>query len=290
MAYCPNGHGEQSGRFCPECGASLSASPPPSNDSIRIRSPQAHAVASVSPTFVLPGGVTEVPPVYVKCPWCGRRNPEAETFDCQGACGRQNLCLRHFDEEYEVCRQCSQTLRGEDRAQADQQARLQAELEQWRRRAEAAEARVSELTSQAQRNEAALAQARDELEAARVRIAALERELAGWQQRAEKAEAKLAEALAQGQRGQAALEQARAELWEARQRIGRLERELADWRRRAEKAEAKLAEIERREQEAEEPRRHEEGVVSRKRVHCKVCGRRAPVDARFCLACGAVLV
>jgi len=55
MAYCPNGHGEFDARFCPECGARLTATPPtqPAGDSVRVRSPEAHA--NVQQTFIMPG-------------------------------------------------------------------------------------------------------------------------------------------------------------------------------------------------------------------------------------------
>ena len=125
MPICPNGHGPQSGRFCPECGSRAIDDPPapPSGDSVRVRSPEAHA--NVNQTFVLPGGAVPgagVPPALVKCPKCGRRNEEPDTFDCQGPCGREGLCLRHFDEEQDVCRDCAAA-----RRQAAEAARRMAE-------------------------------------------------------------------------------------------------------------------------------------------------------------------
>lgn len=143
MLLCPTGHGPKEGRFCPQCGAALVAVLPPAGDAINIRSPQAHAVAA--PTIVLPGATAEAPPVRVKCPWCGRRNPDADTFDCQGSCGRQNLCLRHFDEELLVCKQCAGQLRGEAEAEEKRRREQQAGLEHWRQQAGQAEKQVAEL-------------------------------------------------------------------------------------------------------------------------------------------------
>lgn len=100
MPYCPNGHGEKSGAFCDECGARLTAQL--SGDSLRVRSPEANA--TINQRIYLPG-------TLVRCPHCGRRNPEQEVFDCQGGCGRAHLCLRHFDEEFEVCIDCASRLR-----------------------------------------------------------------------------------------------------------------------------------------------------------------------------------
>ncbi len=110
MPYCPNNHGHKNTPFCDECGAkTVEASP--GGDSIKVRSPEAHAYATVNQTFVLPGNQTAAQPERVRCPKCGRKNPEADTFDCLGPCGRQNLCLRHFDETHNVCADCAQALR-----------------------------------------------------------------------------------------------------------------------------------------------------------------------------------
>ena len=43
MLYCPKGHGQMEGRFCSQCGAELTATPPPAaGEGLRIRSPEAH--------------------------------------------------------------------------------------------------------------------------------------------------------------------------------------------------------------------------------------------------------
>lgn len=156
MSVCPKGHGEKAGGYCDECGAELTPTAMSTGDKVSIRSPEAHASASVHPTFVLPGGAIETRPSYVKCPQCGRRKPEPETFDCRGDCGRQNLCLDHFDREYEVCVGCADLLRSGARTEAGYLAWLQAELAQWRRRAERAEAQVQELTQPDQQGEEVL--------------------------------------------------------------------------------------------------------------------------------------
>jgi formylglycine-generating enzyme required for sulfatase activity len=192
MLICPNGHGTKEGRFCPDCGGELVAALPP-GDSLRIRSPEAHANASVNPTFILPGAaVGGSPPALAKCPRCGHRNSEADVFDCQGPCGRANLCRRHFDEEYDLCRDCAAVLRGTVAKEAARQARLEAEVKAKAEalvRAEAAQAQVEvEVRSQA----AQLAQAQAELAQVRAQRAALEKALAEWRPRAEKAEATLA--------------------------------------------------------------------------------------------------
>ncbi len=124
MLICPNGHGLREGRFCPECGAELLAALP-AGDAVRIRSPEAHANVQV----VVPGSPTiGGPPALVKCPKCGHRNSEADVFDCQGPCGRINLCRRHFDEEYDLCRDCAALRRGDAEREAARQAKLQADL------------------------------------------------------------------------------------------------------------------------------------------------------------------
>lgn len=129
MPYCPT-HGVQPGKYCPECGALLSESAPPTTmgDSVRVVR-GAEAIASANPTFVLPGSHVETRPALVVCPKCGRRSPEADTFNCQGGCGRVNLCLRHFDEEMEICIDCVRTQRGATKAVNDRQARVLADPE-----------------------------------------------------------------------------------------------------------------------------------------------------------------
>ncbi len=111
MPYCPNNHGFKSTPFCDECGARTAEAPPATGDSIKVRSPEAHANATVNQTFVLPNNQPAAQTEWVRCPQCGRKNLEADTFDCLGPCGRQNLCQRHFDEVYNVCMDCGQAVR-----------------------------------------------------------------------------------------------------------------------------------------------------------------------------------
>lgn len=224
MPYCPKGHGEMSGKYCQECGEELiTGSPAPAGEVLRIRSPEARADVHV----VLPGVSTEKPAVLVWCPQCGRRNVETEVFDCQGPCGRQNLCLRHFDEEYEVCIQCAEQRRQTEQKRAALQTALQEELAEWRRRAETAESRLAEAVQRHTQAQAELDQARLELRRAREERHAAE---AKWQQ----------------------------ELAALQAQLAALGAELDEWRRRAGQAEAQLAEIERKEREAEEARRQAE--------------------------------
>ncbi|NLH72797.1 MAG: caspase family protein, partial [Verrucomicrobia bacterium] len=64
----------------------------------------------------------------VKCPVCGRRNAEEETFQCR-RCGRDYLCERHLDEEENCCRECADKVAEEKaaRARAEAEAMEQAE-------------------------------------------------------------------------------------------------------------------------------------------------------------------
>jgi formylglycine-generating enzyme required for sulfatase activity len=68
----------------------------------------AQATASIAPA--VPPPVSAAP--KVKCPVCGRRNAEDGTFECR-VCRRDWLCLSHFFDERECCREC-----------ADKQSRL----------------------------------------------------------------------------------------------------------------------------------------------------------------------
>ncbi len=145
MLICPNGHGPREGRYCPDCGGELVAALS-AGDSLRIRSPEAHA--TINPTFILPGaGSGEALPKRVKCPLCGQKPLEADTFDCQGPCGRSNLCRRHFDEEYEMCRDCARERRNLGQQDIAWRSRLEAELAEWRGRAERAESQLAEIAS-----------------------------------------------------------------------------------------------------------------------------------------------
>lgn len=56
MAHCPNGHGEQNGKFCDECGERLVSNPPPAGDSLRQRSSEARSRSDSNTTVnVNPG-------------------------------------------------------------------------------------------------------------------------------------------------------------------------------------------------------------------------------------------
>jgi len=137
MPYCPNGHGTKAGPFCDQCGAQVVANPPVSQpragDSVRVRSPSASA--DVHQAFYLPGAEPQAQPVLLTCPACGRRNLESEVFDCRGPCGRQTLCLRHLDEEVDVCQQCAAQAGGSTRRQLE--ARLSSLRDEARAQLEA---------------------------------------------------------------------------------------------------------------------------------------------------------
>ena len=46
----------------------------------------------------------------VACPVCGKKNNPVDTFRCR-ECGRDNLCLRHQDEETYLCAECLAKIR-----------------------------------------------------------------------------------------------------------------------------------------------------------------------------------
>ena len=48
-----------------------------------------------------------------KCPLCGRRNLEAETFECKG-CGRDYLCNEHFVKARRCCQDCASELAAQE--------------------------------------------------------------------------------------------------------------------------------------------------------------------------------
>ena len=245
MPYCPT-HGPKTGIYCDECGARLLPDPP-AGDTISLRSPEAHASAQVNQHFHLSDAAR---PTLVKCPKCGRYNPKENTFDCMGECGRQNLCLRHFDEEYEVCVDCARKLRGEDKKRAAAQREQEEALTQWRARAETAEASLLILQKEGKTLRLEVQQRVAELEKARHSIRKLEKQL-------DESKAQLRQATAEARQWQQQhddqadqLARAQKEAKEARQRIQRLEKQLVDWRSRAEKAEAFVAEVKRKEEEA----------------------------------------
>ncbi|MBR4171228.1 MAG: acyl carrier protein [Kiritimatiellae bacterium] len=55
---------------------------------------------------VLVAGRTTVSPRIVKCPSCGFRNEESETFQCR-ICGRDYLCKRHYEASSNCCAECA---------------------------------------------------------------------------------------------------------------------------------------------------------------------------------------
>lgn len=45
---------------------------------------------------------------YVICPKCGKHNLVTNTFRCK-VCGKDNLCLAHFSQEHNSCKECAET-------------------------------------------------------------------------------------------------------------------------------------------------------------------------------------
>lgn len=239
MPYCPNGHGEKEKSFCDECGAATVAQPPANapGDSLRIRSPQASATLHQH-LYGVGGATQSAAPALVRCPRCGKRNPESEVFDCQGQCGREHLCLRHFDEEYDVCQECARALRQEDEKQAAATAATRRELADWRQRAEKAESELAALGQRHQRSET-------ERSAGAERERSLAEQLAHWQGRAETAEGELPGLRRQAESAQSAREQADKTRDAAQSEAARLQKELAEWKKRAESAESELTALRR---------------------------------------------
>ena len=230
MPFCPNGHGEKEKSFCDECGGATVVQPP--GDSLRIRSPQASATLHQH-LYGVGGATQSATPALVRCPRCGKRNPESEVFDCQGQCGREHLCLRHFDEEYDVCQECARRLRQEDEKQAAAAAATRRELADWRLRAEKAESELASLTQRYQRSET-------ERSAGAERERTLSEGLAHWQGRAETAEGEAPGLRRRAESAESAREQADKAKDAAQNEAARLQREMADWKKRAEKAEGEL--------------------------------------------------
>ena len=224
MPYCPT-HGLKEGRFCPDCGSELLAVPP-AGDSLRIRSPEAHANVNLQ---------MAAQPRIVQCGWCGKRNPEPESFDCRGGCSRQNLCMRHFDEEYNVCRDCAALQRGDAEREAARQAAAQAELAGWRTRATEVEAQAARLGEELRQAQTVAEAARREQRAGQEQAAMLQAALADWRPRAERAEAQLAALAAKAQaeaeaKRQAELKRQREEA-EAARRAAEAARQQPSWQR-----------------------------------------------------------
>lgn len=290
MPYCPNGHGLKEGRYCLECGGELLAAPP-SGDGLRIRSPEAHANVQV----VVPGGpVAVAAPTLVKCPKCGRCSAETDTFDCTGPCGRANLCLRHFDEEYDLCKDCAAEKRGLAQQEAARRAKLHSDLENLAAQVQRLTAELAQMTQAREAAQSELAHAHASLRqaeeaakavalAGQADLSSTQKMLAEWRARAEKVETGLALTtqerdarqadLAQAQEklvaAQAAAERAAVE-WQTK--LAALERSLIEWRGRGEKAEGRLAEIDRKEREAEAARQAE---LRRQREEAEAAARRA---------------
>ena len=71
----------------------------------------------------------------VVCPVCGRKNRPEDAFRCRG-CGRDNLCLRHQDENSYLCADCDAAETERKRQEeAERKAREEAEREEAERRA-----------------------------------------------------------------------------------------------------------------------------------------------------------
>ncbi len=270
MLICPNGHGPREGRYCPDCGGELIVAAP-GGDSLRIRSHDLQASASVNPTFILPGATgSGGPPVRVKCIECGKKPLEAETFDCMGPCGRANLCLKHFDETYSVCDSCAALRRGDAQQEAARVAGLEAEVKAQAGALRKVEAEVKVKVE-------ALAQAEAQVKTQAQTLAHAEAALAEWRPRAERAEKALAQAEAQVKAKANALTQVEAEVKVKVEALAHAEVALAEWRGRAEKAEGQLAEIARKAREAEAARQAE---LKRQREAAEAARRQAEEAAK----------
>ena len=234
MLICPNGHGEwpTKYRYCPDCQAVLVAIPAEAGDTLRIRSPEAHANVQV----VLPGGpAVAAAPTLVKCPKCGRRSPETDTFDCTGPCGRSNLCLRHFDEEYDLCRDCAAERRGVAQQEAARQAALVAEHDRWQDEAQRLAGDLARVEAQGKTQAATLEQVEAQVAAKTEALARAEAALAEWRGRGEKAEGQLAE-IARKERAaeaarQAAIKRQQEEAEAARRRAEEAAKQQPVWQR-----------------------------------------------------------
>ena len=95
--------------------------------------------ASPVPNAIAPVRPVAPAPTLVVCPICGKKNEPKDTFKCK-ECGRDNLCLRHQDENTFLCRDCVAKARAETRRKARATARRAAE----QRAREAAERKSSE--------------------------------------------------------------------------------------------------------------------------------------------------
>jgi formylglycine-generating enzyme len=93
-----------------------------------------------------------------KCPICGLRNREEETFECR-VCGRDYLCRDHFDKELRCCEECAETKRKE----AEQEAETKRKAEE-KRKAEAKRKQEQEQREKAKQEEEQRQAARRKLE------------------------------------------------------------------------------------------------------------------------------
>jgi formylglycine-generating enzyme required for sulfatase activity len=112
--------------FCPKCGTKVVQQPEKIVASSGVCTgdigymegnmvdDSRHGAASVGSIKINVAGAPAPPhaaPALVMCPACGRRNEEVNTFKCV-KCGRDHLCLRHFEDDHDMCRQCAGALRG----------------------------------------------------------------------------------------------------------------------------------------------------------------------------------
>jgi hypothetical protein len=89
--------------------------------------------------------------VRVKCPICGRRNVEADTFECKH-CGRDYLCTEHFVESGRCCEECAQEL-AREREEAERRAMAEVEIRAREHAAREAEERRQQIEQQRQEGE-----------------------------------------------------------------------------------------------------------------------------------------
>jgi len=82
-----------------------------------------------------------------KCPICGLRNREEETFECR-VCGRDYLCRDHFNKELLCCKECGE----KQRKEAEQEAEAKRKAEE-KRKAEAKRKKEREQREKAKREE-----------------------------------------------------------------------------------------------------------------------------------------
>ena len=109
----------------------------------------------------------------VKCPLCGRRNAEADTFECQ-RCGQDYLCNAHFVEAELCCKDCAEQLQRQRLAatlQAKAATDQRAQEEKDRQAQELAQRQAEEARQEQARQGAAEAARRRQAEAEAARLA-----------------------------------------------------------------------------------------------------------------------